>query len=123
MKNKNELNFDEYDVIDEEDLYIEDDDDNEYSGLVEDNEYMDDNGYEGNSFDINSDSEEVYHLLEGLKQVDEWLFNARQYLANETDSHYDSDNVEEDMQFISDARRKLYQIASLMTEISENYNI
>ena len=123
MKNKNELNFDEYDVIDEEDLYIEDDDDNEYSGLVEDNEYMDDNGYESNSFDINSDSEEVYHLLEGLKQVDEWLFNARQYLANETDSHYDSDNVEEDMQFISDARRKLYQIASLMTEISENYNI
>ena len=123
MKNKNELNFDEYDVIDEEDLYIEDDDDNEYSGLVEDNEYMDDNGYESNSFDINSDSEEVYHLLEGLKQVDEWLFNARQYLANETDSHYDFDNVGEDMQFISDARRKLYQIASLMTEISENYNI
>ena len=123
MKNKNEFNFDKYDTIDEEDLYIEDDDDNEYSGLVEDNEYMDDNGYDDDSFDINSESEEVYHLIEGLKQVDEWLFNARQYLANETDSHYDSDNVEEDMQFISDARRKLYQIASLMTEISENYNI
>lgn len=120
---RDNIDWDEYSLDEEEDLYIEDDDDNEYSGLVEDNEYMDDNEYEDNSFDVNSDSEEVYHLLEGLKQVDKWLFNARQYLANETDSHYDSDNVEEDMQFISDARRKLYQIASLMTEISENYNI
>lgn len=117
MKNKNEFDFDEYDVIDEEDLYMDDDDNNEYSSLVENDKYNDDD-----SIDINSESEEVHGLIEALKEVDKWLSGARQYLANEAYDHYNAYNVEDDIKLIDDTRRRLYQVAIAMNEIAENYD-
>lgn len=83
----------------------------------------DDSGYDSDFYNMEIESDEVYHLLEKLKDVDEYLFNLRQYLANETDSSYDYEDVEEDMQDINKARRQLAKIASFINELSGNYGI
>lgn len=107
--------------IDNELLY--NDLDNKYVGLTEDTYIDDDSGYDSDFYNMEIESDEVYHLLEKLKDVDEYLFNLRQYLANETDSSYDYEDVEEDMQDINKARRQLAKIASFINELSGNYGI
>lgn len=122
--------FDDFAITDEDlidrdidnELFY-DDLDNEYAGLTEDTYIDDDNGYDSDFYNMNTESDEVYHLLEKLKDVDEYLFNLRQYLANETDSSYDYENVEEDMEDINKARRQLAKIASFINELNSNYGL
>lgn len=122
--------FDDFAITDEDliDRDIDDelfynDLDSEYAGLTEDTYIDDDNGYDSDFYNMNTESDEVYHLLEKLRDVDEYLFNIRQYLANETNSSYNYEDVEEDMKDINKARRQLAKIASFINELSSNYGL